>query len=269
MEDDMKAILSDLIAEQSIADAFVDKLSEKEWNETINSDLRVYDIEGIWKIRDVVSHIAIFDAAAAKLSMGEAEQIKDVTGGQMDEHLKYLPYLNLGKNQLLELWRENRTYLDNALYCCDPKQRIPWAPGLPMSARSLATARLMELWAHWVDIYDHFGVEIKETERIGNILFLAWQSRPNAYRINGVELPETPMYLEFTLKDGTVWTKGDSSADNFIKGSALEWALVAIKRRNWMDTDLEVVGDEACRYADFAQTFAGPADLSPLPKRIR
>lgn len=265
----MKAILSDLIAEQSIADAFVDGLSEKEWNETIHSDLRVYDIEGIWKVRDVVSHIAIFDEAAAKLSLGEANEIRDVTGGRMDEHLKYLPYLDYDKHQLLALWRESRTLLDAALYRCDPKQRIPWAPGLPMSARSLATARLMELWAHWVDIYDHFGIEIKETDRIGNILFLAWQSRPNAYRINGVELPETPIYLELTLKDGSTWSKGDSTAENYIKGSALDWALVSIKRRNWMDTELEVVGAEARRYADFAQTFAGPADLSPLPKRIR
>ena len=79
----MKAIVGDLIAEQSIADAFVDRLSEKEWNETIHSDLRVYDIEGIWKIRDVVSHIAIFDEAAAQLAMGKAEQIRDVTGGRI------------------------------------------------------------------------------------------------------------------------------------------------------------------------------------------
>lgn len=53
----MKEILSDLIAEQSIADAFVDGLSEAEWNQVIHSDLRVYDIEGIWTIKDVVSHI--------------------------------------------------------------------------------------------------------------------------------------------------------------------------------------------------------------------
>ena len=242
----MKSILSDLIAEQSIADAFVDGLAEEQWNQTIHSDLRVYDIEGIWKIRDVVSHIAIFDEAAAKLAMGEAEQIRDVTGGRMDEHLKYLPYLELSKQELLEKWRENRTYLNNALYHCDPKQRIPWAPGLPMSARSLATARLMELWAHWVDIYDHFGVDI-----------------------NGVALPETPMYLELKMPDGSIWTKGDPAAENRITGDALDWALVATKRRNWMDTGLEVTGDEARRYADFAQTFAGDADLSPLPKHIR
>lgn len=265
----MKAILSDLIAEQSIADAFVDGLAEEQWNQTIHSDLRVYDIEGIWKIRDVVSHIAIFDEAAAKLAMGEAEQIRDVTGGRMDEHLKYLPYLELSKQELLEKWRENRTYLNNALYHCDPKQRIPWAPGLPMSARSLATARLMELWAHWVDIYDHFGVEIKPNMRLAHILFLSWQSRPNAYRINGVALPETPMYLELKMPDGSIWIKGDPAAENRITGDALDWALVATKRRNWMDTGLEVTGDEARRYADFAQTFAGDADLSPLPKHIR
>ena len=265
----MKAIVGDLIAEQSIADAFVDRLSEKEWNETIHSDLRVYDIEGIWKIRDVVSHIAIFDEAAAQLAMGKAEQIRDVTGGRMDEHLKYLPYLELSKAELLQNWRESRTRLCSALYDCEPKKRIPWAPGLPMSARSLATARLMELWAHWVDIYDHLGVEITESARVPHILFLSWQSRPNAYRINGLELPDTPVYLELQLADGSQWTRGEPNTENYIKGKALDWALVAVKRRNWMDTGLEVVGDEARRYADVAQTFAGPADLSPLPKHIR
>ncbi len=265
----MKSILSDLIAEQSIADAFVEGLSESEWMQTISSDLRVYDIEGIWKVRDVVSHIMIFDEAAAKLAMGEADEIRDVTGGRMDEHLKYLPYLDMGKQELLSLWRENRTYLINALYHCDPKQRIPWAPGLPMSARSLATARLMELWAHWVDIYDHFKLPIKANSRLAHILFLSWQSRPNAYRINGLELPETAIHLALNMPDGSVWEKGDPGAENSIKGDALDWALVSVKRRNWMDTGLEVAGSEARRYADFAQTFAGPADLSPEPKRHR
>lgn len=265
----MKAIINDLIAEQSVSDAFVDSLSEKEWNETIRSDLRVYDIEGIWKIRDVVSHIAIFDEAAAQLAAGTAGQIRDVTGGRMDEHLKYLPYLGLGKDELLATWRLSRTALDFTLSGSDPKARIPWAPGLPMSARSLATARYMELWAHWVDIYDHFGIEPKANMRIKNILFLSWQSRPNAYRINGAELPDTPVYLALTLPDGSVWEKGDAGAENRITGSALDWALVSVKRRNWMDTELEITGGEARRYADFAQTFAGDADLSPLPKRLR
>lgn len=265
----MKSILSDLIAEQSIADAFVDALSEAQWNETICSDLRVYDIEGIWKIRDVVSHIAIFDEAAAELATGNANEIKDVTGGRMSENLIYLPHAELSKSELLSQWRINRAKLANALYNCDPKQRIPWAPGLPMSARSLATARLMETWAHFVDIYDHFGIDIKANSRLPHILFLSWQSRPNAYRINGAQLPDSKLFLSLTLPDGSVWEKGEENEENYIKGEALEWALVAIKRRNWMDTALEIKGSEACRFADFAQTFAGPADLAPLPKKQR
>ena len=265
----MKEILSDLIAEQAIADAFVDGLSEAEWNQVIHSDLRVYDIEGIWTIKDVVSHIAVFDEAAAKLAAHEANDIKDITGGKMDEHLIYQPHISMSKQELLRVWRETRTQLVNTLYHCDRKQRIPWAPGLPMSARSMATARLMELWTHWVDIYDHFKLPIKANDRIKHVLFLSWQSRPNAYRINGVELPETPVYLELVMPDGSLWTEGEPTAENRISGDALEWALVATKRRNWMDTELEIQGTEARRYADFAQTFAGVADLSPLPKRQR
>ena len=84
-----------------------------------------------------------------------------------------------------------------------------------------------------------------------------------------MELPETPVYLELVMPDGSLWTEGEPTAENRISGDALEWALVATKRRNWMDTELEIQGTEARRYADFAQTFAGVADLSPLPKRQR
>ena len=73
----MKEIVGDLIAEQSIADTFVDGLSEREWNETIRSDLRVYDIEGIWKIRDVVSHLP--SSTKRRLSLHWEMQKKYVT----------------------------------------------------------------------------------------------------------------------------------------------------------------------------------------------
>ena len=91
-----------------------------------------------------------------------------------------------------------------------------------------------------------------------------------AYNVNGLTFdPEVPMYLELTLPSGEVWAKGDPASPNYIKGSARDWALVAIRRRNWMDTDLEVVGDEARTYASIVQTYAGPADPAPEAKNQR
>ena len=120
-----------------------------------------------------------------------------------------------------------------------------------------------------MDIYDALGMDVPVFERIKSVLFLSWQARPFAYAINGFQLPDTPMYLELTLPSGEIWAKGDPAAENYIKGSAKEWALVSIRRRNWMDTDLEVVGEEARRYASIVQTYAGAADPAPEAKRQR
>ena len=110
----------------------------------------------------------------------------------------------------------------------------------------------------------------KLQERITSTLFLSWQGRPNMYNVNGLAFdPEIPMYLELTLPSGELWTKGEPNDKNYIKGSAKDWALVAIRRRNWMDTGLEVVGDEARTYAGIVQTYAGPADPAPQAKNPR
>jgi uncharacterized protein (TIGR03084 family) len=120
-----------------------------------------------------------------------------------------------------------------------------------------------------VDIYDALGKDVVVCERITSVLFLSWQARKFAYGINGFELPETPVYLELVLPSGTVWSKGEPDAANCIKGTAKDWALVSVRRRNWMDTGLEVVGEEARRYASIVQTYAGAADAAPKAKNIR
>lgn len=267
----MKTIISDLLAEQSVVDSFVSSLLEGQWNEVIKSDLRVGDIPGIWTIKDEIVHIALFDEAAAKLVQGEVKDLAEaIPDGTQDDHYRCPQKRTMSKDEVLSWWREVRTRMNYAFYNCDPRARIPWAPNLPpMSVKSLASARLMELWAHSVDIYDHLGHPIQVEDRIAHTLFLSWQARPNAYRINGIEMPDTPIYLELVLPSGKKWTKGPEDAAQYIKGSALEWALVAIRRRHWMDTDLEVVGEEARRFTSIVQTYAGEADDAPLPKRQR
>ncbi|WP_019849639.1 TIGR03084 family metal-binding protein [Desulfitobacterium sp. PCE1] len=259
----MKAILSDLLAEQSLVDTLVSDLSEEQW-------LKPLPVE-MWNIKDAIIHIAFFDYAANKLMSGEAEdlvKLADAESGQ-DQYVRATSFHHLTGAEVLSWWREERTRMAASFYEKNSKDRIPWAPGLPMSAKSLASARLMELWAHSVDIYDALGLEPVVRERITSTLFLSWQARPNAYRINDLEMPATPIYLELILPSGEIWAKGEPSAENRIKGSAKDWALVAIRRRNWMDTDLEVVGEEAQRYASIVQTYAGWADPAPAAKRQR
>lgn len=260
----MKEIVNDLIAEQSSVDTLVADLTEEQWL------IPLPDVE-MWNIKDAIIHIAFFDYAATKLMKGGAEDLISFsqTESGEDKYVRATKYRHLTGAEVLSWWREERTRMACTFYEKHPKDRIPWAPGLPMSAKSLASARLMELWAHSVDISDALGIDPVVKDRITSTLFLSWQARANSYTINDLIMPDTPMYLELTLPSGEIWAKGDPAAENYIKGSAREWALVAIRRRNWMDSDLEVVGEEARRYASIVQTYAGWADEAPPAKRQR
>ena len=260
----MKAIANDLIAEQALVDVLLADLTEKEW---------MLPLPGCapWDIRDAVFHIAFFDYAANKLMRGEAEDLVTLADAEAGQDKDYRPtaFYHLSGREALQWWREERTRLAAAFFNMNPKDRIPWAPGMPMSARSLCSARLMELWAHSVDIYDALGKDVEVRDRIDSTLFLSWQARAFAYRINGFEMPDTPLYLELTLPSGKLWSRGEPDAANVIKGSAKDWALVSVRRRNWMDTGLTVIGDEARRYASIVQTYAGAADAAPAPSSLR
>ena len=260
----MKDLVNDFLAEQAMVDTLVADLTEEQW---------LLDMPGweLGNIKDAIRHIAFFDYAANKLMRGEAEDLMQISKAEAknDEYVRPTAFRSMSGAEALKWWRLERTKLAAAFIDMDPKARIPWAPGLPMSARSLCTARTMELWAHSVDIYDTLGKDVEVRDRITGTLFLSWQSRPFAYKINGLTLPDTPMYLELTLPSGKLWTKGEPNEENYIKGTAKDWALVAVRRRNWMDTGLEVVGEEARRYASVVQTYAGKADAAPAPKHLR
>lgn len=260
----MKSIINDLIAEQSLVDSLLDTLTEEQWK------LPLPGCEP-WILQDAVNHVAFFDYCAVRLMDHEFKDLLDGLDKEAEQDEDYIPWAfrHMTGAETLAWWRSERTKMNFKFMNKDPKERIPWAPGMPMSAKSLCSARLMELWAHSVDIYDALGLDVPVFERIKSVLFLSWQARPFAYAINGFQLPDTPMYLELTLPDGEIWAKGDPAAENYIKGSAKEWALVSIRRRNWMDTDLEVVGEEARRYASIVQTYAGGADPAPEAKRQR
>ncbi len=255
--------VDDLLAEQAQVDVLVQDFTEDEW-------MRMASYCDTWTLKDVICHIAFFDYCAAELLCGRGASVNEVADAtsEQDDHYHVLAYRDKSGAEILNWWREQRAIMTEKFMELGPKGRVPWAAGIPpMSVRSLASARLMELWAHSVDVYDALGIEPVVKDRITSTLFLSWQGRPNMYNVNGLEFnPETPMYLELILPSGDLWAMGTPNDENYIKGMARDWALVAIRRRNWMDTDLEVMGDEARTYAGIVQTYAGPAD--PAPKAV-
>jgi len=150
----------------------------------------------------------------------------------------------------------------------DPSQRLPWY-GPAMAARSFATARLMETWAHGQDIVDALGVTRPSTNRLKHIAHIGVRARPFAYAINGRTLPAGDLRVELVGPEGDEWTWGDAAATDVIQGDALDFCLLVTQRRHLADTSLRVTGPGAQEWASIAQAFAGGPGAGRQPGGFR
>ena len=246
----MKEILIDLRAEQESLDRFLSSLTDAQW------DLPT-PAEG-WTVRDSVSHIAQIDEVAVAFVQGDSSALEEARKlGQSYTTAKARIGREMKAGDILPWWRRVREVMLDELSRCDPKQRIPWF-ARPMGARAFATARLMETWAHGLDCYDAAGAEAKDTDRLRHVALMAYLARPYAYEINGLPAPQSPLRLELFLPSSQLWAMGEESASDRIRGKAGEFCRVAVRRRHWKDTSLEITGGEAERFMAIAQTYAGP-----------
>jgi uncharacterized protein (TIGR03084 family) len=157
---------------------------------------------------------------------------------------------------LLGRWSRGRAALAAALESAPSDQRLPWF-GPPMSPRSMATARLMETWAHGLDVADALGVRREPTARLRDIAHLGVRTREFAYRINGLVPPANGVRVELVAPNGEFWAWGPDDAVDRVTGTAEAFCLVVVQRREVTDVDLTAVGDEARRWLSIAQAFAG------------
>ena len=67
-------------------------------------------------------------------------------------------------------------------------EKMPWF-GPPMSATSMATARLMETWAHSLDVHEGLGAPVEDTDRIRHVAHLGVRTRNFAYAVHGLDAP--------------------------------------------------------------------------------
>ncbi|MGO3326559.1 TIGR03084 family metal-binding protein [Gordonia sp. (in: high G+C Gram-positive bacteria)] len=159
--------------------------------------------------------------------------------------------------EVLADWRETRSSLVDVLVAVPDGVRLPWF-GPPMSAPSMMTARIMETWAHGLDVADALGVSVQPTDRLRNVAHIGVRTRDFAYLVNGLTPPLEPFRFELTGPGGDVWTWGPDEASNTVRGPALDFAALVTQRRALADLDLALVGDDATQWASIAQCFAGP-----------
>jgi uncharacterized protein (TIGR03084 family) len=252
MAADLGALLADLGAESEALDAVVSELGEAEWRRPTPSPG--------WTIADQIAHLAwTDDIAAIAATDGDAFRAALAGLGDRTASVDSITAAAAARppGELLAWWRDRRARLAGALLDVPTGERIPWF-GPPMAAASMATARLMETWAHGQDVVDALGVQRQPTARLRHVAHIGVRARDFAYRVHGLEPPAEDFAVELTGPDGERWTWGPADAAQRVSGSALDFCLLATQRRHRDDLAVEAVGPDAERWLSIAQAFAGP-----------
>ena len=258
-------LCSDLQAEHESLERIVADLSPKLWG-------RPTPAAG-WDVRDTISHLCFFDEAAT-LAIEDPpgfEKWREELVGNMARGST--PDVDMGRDlrndvRLVDRWSHSRhrfVEVATAAGNLPTPRRVTWF-GPPMSLPSFVTARIMETWAHGVDIRDALDEPLLPqagTGRLRHICHLAYGARAFTFAAHNVADPGDPVRFEVSGLDGSAWTWGPDDADQWVTGTALEMALVFTQRRHPARTSVRAHGATAETWLSIAQAFAGPPTVTP------
>ncbi|ADG98860.1 Wyosine base formation domain protein [Segniliparus rotundus DSM 44985] len=247
------AVLADLVAEGDAVEALVAALEPPLW--------RTQTPSAGWTVAHQIGHLLWTDAVAAVAVAGPDRfarlvQEKAALGAAMvdigaQEHAARPPH------ELFQAWRHGRRELAEQIAALPEGAAVPWF-GPPMSAASFATARLMETWAHGLDIADALGAAWPATNRLQHVAHIGVRARDYAFLVNGLTPPAEPFRVELAAPDGQTWAWGPEHAAQRVAGSALDFCHLVCQRRPPSTLGLVADGDDARRWLTVAQAFAGP-----------
>lgn len=246
-------VVSDLRAEGAELDGLVRDLGLAGWATPTPSPG--------WTVAHQVAHLAWTDGVAllAATDAGRfgAEVRRIVAAGAFESQVDLAAADGADRPDLLAHWRQGRATLATALEGVPDGGRLPWF-GPPMSATTMATARLMETWAHGQDVADALGVTRAPTARLRNVAHLGVRTRDFAYVVRDLPRPTEQFRVELTGPAGELWTWGPEDAGQRVTGPALDFCLLVTRRRHRDDLALAAEGADARAWLDIAQAFAGP-----------
>jgi uncharacterized protein (TIGR03084 family) len=256
----MDSICDDLTDETEDLIRILKTLDANQWDKPTPADG--------WSIRDQISHLTFFDHTGT-LAATDPEGFAASAKHLMTSGIGTKAGIDEGRSLTTEAVFDNfvraRTNMISAFRTLDPKARLPWY-GPAMGARSFATARLMETWAHGQDIADTVNATRVPTNRLKHVAHIGVSARPFSYAINKRPVPETGVAVVLTGPDGDEWAWNHAaSSENAVVGSALNFCLVVTQRRHVDDTDLVVTGPLATEWIAIAQAFAGDPGTGRAP----
>ncbi len=250
---DLASVLADLTAESDDLDRLVADLEPAAW---------ATDTPAVgWTIAHQIAHLTWTDVASLA-AIGDPDEFARLLQAGMQDPTGFVDaaaerVAATPPDELLRRWREDRKRLADALAAVPAGQKIAWF-GPPMSAASMATARIMETWAHGQDVADALGVERIPTARIRHVAHIGVRTRNFAFQLNQLTPPAEEFRVELTGPDGDLWTWGPDDAAQRVTGPALDFCLLATQRAHRDDLALTADGPDADRWLSIAQAFAGP-----------
>lgn len=222
-----------------------------------------------WTVDDIVRHLAVWDTAA-RLALSDSEAFlrffapipahmatNSITAFERES-------VPVKGSELVAYWRENCRETALLYSTADPKLRLKWG-GPDLSARTCITSRLMETWAHGQAIYDEFGVERIDGDRIRNIVQIGVQTFAWTFQNRGLTPPGPVPNLELAAPGGAIWRWPNPASHEHIVGSATQFCQVVTQTRNIADTQVRCDGAVGKAWMAIAQCFAGPPSDPPKP----
>ncbi|MER5744444.1 TIGR03084 family metal-binding protein [Streptomyces sp. NPDC002225] len=248
------AVLGDLRDESEELDRLVGALDPGRWSAPTPAPG--------WDVARQIAHltwtdeVALLAATDADAFAGEVARAAVAPDTFVDRGAEEIAAAHTPQT-LLARWREGRERLAAVLRDAPEGTRIPWY-GPPMSIASMATARLMETWAHGQDIADALGTVRAPTDRLRHIARIGVRARDYAYLVRGLAAPGEEFRVELEAPGGATVAFGPEDAAQRVTGPLLDFCLLVTQRAHRDDLAVRAVGPDADQWLGIAQAFAGP-----------
>lgn len=219
----MREILADLVAEQQALDQMLQRAPDRDWK-------RATPAAG-WSVQDTIAHLAATEERALRAVTGDKGlQAEVAAAGGIDAYNQEAVARGRTKRpqEVIEWWRHSRAAVVEALSRAPHQARVTWYAG-PMSARTFATTRLMETWAHGLDIVVALKREVADTPRLRHVAWLGWKTLPYAFKQAGEKYP-APIRVELVGPGYARWVFGPAESEQVIRGQAADWCRLVVRR---------------------------------------
>lgn len=216
-----------------------------------------------WNVADVVLHLAQTDEFVIAGCVGQPTSAsasffpEGADIGSVDDaaELAIQRERGLPRDALLARWSAASARSRALLRERPADQRVPWVIGT-LPPKTLATTRLAESWIHTDDIAHALGAPVTADDRLWHIARLAWRTLPYAFERSGAAM-SGPVALQLSAPSGELWEfSGEEPATTTVTGPALDWCLLAARRKSSSDTALNAVGLDAEEVLALARTYA-------------